>query len=192
MLLLFLPVPLTQASDMDLAVFEDKPINECANNIPCSRLSRWQCIAKACAAEGDSRPTDCYAQFDADKAKADQAICQAKRLSSIENIQAAANAISGAKIDDVVMGLMMVKAIEGDGAACREGIKDYVGQYGSLWTAFWVKAMSGCRILSQERSRLEEEDDLHVWSQVPLGQNKCSDIKDVDMQSMCISGATIF
>jgi hypothetical protein len=176
------------AWEVDLGVYHDKPLADCENNIPCSRLSRWQCISQACDQNGTQRPTDCYAQFDADKAQADLAICQAESLPTHENIEAVVNAIPGARVQDVVQGLMMIRAIRGDGAGCQQGIKEYVGSYGSFWSTFWASAMSGCRILSNERSWQEEDSDYQMWNEVNLGQKKCSDIMSAEMQAMCNAG----
>jgi hypothetical protein len=179
------------AWEVDLRDYYEKPLMDCENNIPCSRLSRWQCISPACGQNGNQRPTDCYAQFDADKAQADLAICQAASLPTEDNIQAAVNAIPGARVEDVVHGLMMIRAIQGDGAGCQERIKEYVGPYGKSWSTFWVSAMSGCRILSNERSWQEEESDYQVWNEVNLGEKKCPDILDVEMQAMCNAGVLL-
>lgn len=176
------------AWDVDLGMYHDKSLAQCENNIPCTRLARWQCIAQACGEGGSQKPTDCYLQLAADKAMADVAICQADSWPSSVNLQSVVEALPGAKIEDVLQGIMMIRAIRGDGAGCQARIKEYVGPYGPSWSAFWVSAASGCRILSQERSWQEEDSDYQVWKDVGLGKKQCSDIAGGEMREMCNSG----
>jgi hypothetical protein len=189
LLLIFFIFPvLVSASEIDLNIFQDKSLADCDNNVPCSRLSRWQCITQSCYEEGNQKPTDCYATFNGDKAAADFAICQAESIPTKENIQYTIDAIPGARPDDVIQGLMMMRAIKGDAIGCQEGIKEYVGPYGQSWTPFWLVAMSGCRILSNERSWQEEDADYQIWNEVSLGTKMCVDIKDIELQAMCNAG----
>lgn len=176
------------AWDVDLSMYHDKSLAECENNIPCTRLARWQCIAQACGEGGSQKPTDCYVELDADKAKADIAICQADSWPSTANFQSVVEALPGAKIEDVVQGIMMIRAVRGDGAGCQARIKEYVGPYGPSWPAFWVSATSGCRILSGQRSWQEEDSDYQIWKEVHSGQKQCSDILEAEMREMCSAG----
>lgn len=176
------------AWDVDLSMYHDKSLAECANNVPCTRLARWQCIAKACGERGSMKPTDCYVDLNADKVIADAAICQADSWPSTANLQSVVEALPGAKIEDVVQGIMMIRAVRGDGDGCVARIKEYVGPYGPAWSAFWVSAVSGCRILSGQRSWQEEESDYQLWKEVSLGQKQCSDIKDNEISNMCSAG----
>lgn len=136
-------------SELDLSVYHDASLKDCKNNIPCSRLARWQCMASACMHQGNQRPTDCYVNFTADKDVANRAICLAEILPNEENIQAVIEAIPGAQEADVVQGLMMMQAILGNDDLCQEGIKEYVTSNEITWTTFWTGAMEGCRILSK-------------------------------------------
>ncbi len=134
------------------------------------------------------KPTDCYVDLSADKVIADAAICQADSWPSTANFQSVVEALPGARLDDVVQGIMMIRAVRGDGVGCQARIKEYAGPYGPAWPAFWVSAMSGCRILSGQRSWQEEEKDFQIWKEVGLGQKQCSDIVETEMREMCSAG----
>ncbi|MBP6343071.1 MAG: hypothetical protein KA403_03985 [Candidatus Omnitrophica bacterium] len=176
------------AWDVDLSIYHDKTLAECENNVPCTRLARWQCIAKACGEGGSQRPTDCYPSLTADKAVADVAICQADSLPSNANLLSVVNALPGARLEDVIQGMMMLRAVRGNGADCAAWIREYIGPYGPSWTVFWVSAVSGCRILSNERTWQEEEGDYAIWKAVGSGQKQCTDIRNEDMRQMCQAG----
>ncbi len=191
LLILFNYVVPIWADEIDLSVYFNKPLAACENNIPCSRLARWQCLAQACDADGNQKPTDCYVTFEADKTRADLAICRAESSSSEENIQSVLTAIPGAKVADILQGLVMMRALKGDGIGCQNRIKEYVGPYGQSWTTFWITAMSGCRILSNQRSVQDEQNDYLVWNEVVLGNKKCSDIQNTEMQMMCNTGVLL-
>ncbi len=176
------------AWDVDLSMYHDKTLAECENNIPCTRLARWQCIAQACGEGGSQKPTECYVDLNADKAIADAAICQADSWPSTANLQSVVDALPGARLEDVVQGIMMIRAVRGDGDGCQARIMEYVGPYGPAWTAFWVSAMSGCRILSGERAWQEEEADYQIWKAVGQGGKQCADIVNPQMRDMCGAG----
>lgn len=188
LVIFFSSVTYLWAWEIDLSMYHDKSLDQCENNIPCTRLARWQCIAQACGEGGSQKPTDCYVDLDADKAAADAAICQADSWPSTANIQSVVDALPGARAEDVLQGLMMIRAVRGDGAGCQARIKEYVGPYGPSWPAFWVSAMSGCRILSNKRTWQEEEKDHQLWKEVSQGQRQCPDILEADMREMCKAG----
>lgn len=177
------------AWQIDLSSYTGKPITDCENSAPCSRVARWQCLSWACGKDGNQKPTDCYDQLgNVDLAQVDTAICEAVREPDYLNYRAVVDALPGATIDNVAEGVMMVRAIRGDADGCKQGIWDHVGLNTAKWTPFWVAALSGCRIVAGKRSFEQEEKDFETWNDVDLGKKECGDIKNYDMKSMCEDG----
>mgnify|MGYP003392419393 CR=1 FL=1 len=76
-------------------------------------------------------------------------------------------------------------ALKGPAGSCQNYIKDYVGAYGPQWKSQWYRAMSGCRILTHERTRMQEEKDFYTWFGVAQGSSVCSDIINSEMRKAC-------
>jgi hypothetical protein len=87
-----------------------------------------------------------------------------------------------AQPDNIQESLAYTYAFQGNAKACQNAIKDYLGPYGPAWNGRWYVDMSGCRIITRERTVQEEEMDLKAWL-----ERKCSVIVNDEMRSACNS-----
>jgi hypothetical protein len=87
-----------------------------------------------------------------------------------------------AQPDNIQESLAYAYAFAGNATACQDAIKNYVGPYGPAWNGRWYVDMSGCRIITHQRTVQEEEKDLKAWL-----EKKCSVIANDEMRSACNS-----
>lgn len=79
-----------------------------------------------------------------------------------------------------------LKAIKDSAKACEDYIKEYLGPLSDRWTMSWYSALAGCRILSQERSREQEEQDFYTW----LGAHRkfnCYAFNNIELGNACLN-----
>lgn len=110
-------------------------------------------------------------------------ICDFLRSPTKETRQALHKALPKAPFarpDNIQETLAYMYAFRGNSKACQDAIKSYVGPYGPAWTGRWYVNMSGCRIMTYERTVQEEEKDLQLWL-----EGRCSDIINAEMKAAC-------
>lgn len=172
----------------------------CSNNLECldyvKRIKSWCCAAEACEGKGKvQKPLECFEGVSSKYTKkiigqVGPLICPLIKHPTPRARRAILVRIPSPE-DEQVEHLAGFMAVKESAASCEEYIKTYVGAYGPQWKSTWYKAMSGCRILSGERTRVQEERDFDTWFGVTRGVGACSDISNKEMRNACSApGAT--
>lgn len=181
----------------------------CGDDDICLRKAKrivesWMCAAAICREPSvGKRPVDCFDVADYSKEIRDQInalICPLIKTPSSEIRKTILHLVqiedSTANEDEMVRygAYLLALDSEGSAAACVNYIKDYVGEYNSSrWGPRWYSALSGCRILAQESTREEEEQDFSRWLGVLWGAGgSCLDIVNSELRKACSMGATLF
>ena len=172
-------------------------ISLCANKEDClvdaQRIRSWFCAADVCAGADKSRKAiNCFEELSNKYSKE----AQEQIDSSFCSLLASPNTITRKAFlghigdpnlteDRLVKYVAFVLALKGPSQSCQDHIKNYVGPYGPQWKSQWYKALSGCRILTRERTREQEEKDLSAWAAAKDGAGRCSDIVNIEMRKVC-------
>ncbi|MBF0570997.1 MAG: hypothetical protein HQL12_03910 [Candidatus Omnitrophica bacterium] len=169
----------------------------CADDQGClghaKRIKSWVCAAGACDGKDKSKkPLDCFEGVADKYSKEVQehinlAFCSLIASPSHLTRQAVLTQLSdlNAKEEHLVEGGASLLALRGSAESCENYIKDYVGAYGPQWGPKWYRALSGCRILTGERPREQEEKDFYTWFGVLQGTGSCSGIINTEMSKAC-------
>ena len=84
--------------------------------------------------------------------------------------------------DELVEFVAHFLALKVSGEACINYVKDYVGPYGGpKWKFRWYRVLAGCRILSNDTSCTEQENNLTIWYRWRL----CPYITDLELRKAC-------
>lgn len=154
------------------------------------RVKTWLCMAQVCKEEDTiKRPLDCSksaGELSAEaQAQYNASICPVLEAPSTETRRALLRHASDTSEDKMIENTAYTTTLDGSSEACTETIKNHVGPYGPQWTYVWYRAVSGCRILSGERTREQEEKDILTWLEVIDGKGSCEDIENSEMRSAC-------
>ncbi len=190
-------------SEIGLMAFEAAlgDLSMCGSDRKClkygPRVKAWICLGAVCSGEDKSKqPIECskalleeYPKEIHDQINA--ALCPVIESPTPEARKALLQYIPDMGDHKIVEYRAYVMAVRESSQACIDFIKDYVGPYGPQWTYVWYRALSGCRILSKERTRADEENDIKAWLRVIEKRGDCSQIVDNEMRSACETpGAT--
>ncbi len=183
--------------DLELRAYEAGmgDLSLCADNENCLRSAKqiksFLCVAQVCdGTDKTKKPTDCLPksfseQFSSSLDQINLLICPEMISPSALTRQALLKYITDTTEDSMVEAEAKILPLKGSAESCQNHIKDYVGPYGPKWKYQWYLAMSGCRILAHERTRLQEENDFYIWLGVLQGVGNCSDIKNSEMRKAC-------
>lgn len=131
----------------------------------CLEMGVNRCIANACGQDGSKDPSACFPLKKNQVQAANQLICNAVNSPSSENRKKLAELFKD-KEADILPVIALVQAIRGSSVGCQQVVKDFVGPYGKEWTKDFFILMSGCRIVTKERTREDEEVDFTTWIDV--------------------------
>ncbi|MBF0570991.1 MAG: hypothetical protein HQL12_03880 [Candidatus Omnitrophica bacterium] len=167
----------------------------CADDDYCLRHTRviqsLRCVADICDGKDKSKePLDCAKDFADQYSKEVQDQINSSLCSMVESPGAMTRKaylrhVTDETEDEVVESGAYIMALKGSAESCEDYIKDYVGAYGPQWGPKWYRALSGCRILTGERPREQEEKDFYTWFGVLQGTGSCSDIINAEMRKAC-------
>lgn len=173
------------APRINLQMFDDSDKEACAKDKLCKRILKMRCYVAACDQPGVKSMSACVDPGSEILKIHAETICAYNTKNSLETAKAILQADPSATQDDIVRSIALMQAIKGDSQACQDTIKKFVGPYGSSWNKDWYVAMSGCRILSKERSIDEENNDFSAWVGAVMKQNICADIVNTEMFNAC-------
>jgi hypothetical protein len=168
----------------------------CADDPTCLRNAKLfnslLCAAGACQSNRGKKAIDCFeAGFKQSpqevRDQIESSMCAMIESPSAETRQAFLSHISDdqdTKEDTLIEYVAYILAEKGSGAKCEKYINDNM----STKDIEQYRALSGCRILSHQSSREQEEKDYSAWYDVDQGSGRCVNILNTDMRSACDQG----
>ncbi len=166
---------------------EDKFCLEDANY-----FKSWLCAASVCnGTDKSKKPIACFSKKASDKFsievtdQIDASICPFIKSPNAKTRQALLIHMPSNMEDELLDIGAYLLALKGSAASCEDYIKNYAGAYGPQWEYQWYRAMSGCRILTHESTREQEEEDFYTWFKVAQGSGHCSNIMNSEMRKAC-------
>lgn len=154
------------------------------------------CVANTCDGTDNSKePTVCFKTMPdntldqysiSQKSRIVELICSWVKSPEVKTRRAILPYFPDTNEDSWVKLAAFILAEKKSALVCENYIKNYVGDYGPKWNSKWYRELSGCRILSHERTRQEEEHDFYIWFKIVQdGVGNCSDIKNDQMRDAC-------
>lgn len=193
---LIIPIPIL-VEQLNLKLFDaaDGELSICLGEAPClyfaQQIKAWRCASNVCEqGDGLARSAGCFAdQFrsysDEDQTKISQAICSIVKSPTKETRISLLDLVPDMSEHVLIENSAYLWAFKKNVDQCVAVIKDYVGEFGPNWNFRWYRALSGCRILAQESTRVKEEKDYHKWLSIQRGEGQCSDIKIKTLREAC-------
>jgi hypothetical protein len=188
--------------NLDLKMYEAAAgdLSLCSGDQQCLKDAKeikfWLCAYNVCAGTDKSKsPFDCSQGF-ADQYPKDvqdkisSSICRLTESPSAETRRELMVLIPNEPAEDLVEYGAYLLALKRSAVSCGDYIKDYIGSYGPQWEYKWYRAMSGCRILAGNSTRVLEEKNFVKWLGIVQGSGQCSDIYISDMRNACNTSGT--
>lgn len=168
----------------------------CEQNDDCleiaNRIQSWSCSATACKDKNSQEKVmACFKDSASTKDVENQmgqvisTFCSLIQTPNSLLRQALLDRLSNVDESKLVESGAWLMALQGSSASCTNYIKGFVGPYGRQWTPNWYSALSGCRVLSKERTLEQEEKDFSAWYEVEHGAGHCADIANIEMRDAC-------
>lgn len=173
-------------------------LSSCGDDDNCQedveRTRGWLCAAQACHKGPDGAVGSCFKGVadkysTKDRQQLETSLCSLFKSAEPQARQAMLK-FSGISEADMVEHTAYVLALKQSPAACEKYIKDFKGPYGPGWTLNWNRILSGCRILSGQRTRVEEENDFMAWYKKVYENGTCMDIVDNEIKNACLTPGT--
>lgn len=153
-------------------------------------VQSWSCAAEICdATDNTKNPLDCFDEdepdhspFRGDQKEITLSLCAFIKSSSPVARTEFLHYVShpNATEDAMVQVKAYLMALKGSGEECINHVKNYIGSYGPNWKYRWYRVLAGCRILSHEKSRSEQERNFLYWY-----NNKCPMLTDFELREAC-------
>lgn len=186
------------ADYLDLKVYEAAKgdLSACSGDKDCinnaQQIRNWFCAADVCEGKDKGKePTSCFKglldqQPVSKKEVLSTIICPVILSPSKETRKALMSQFPNMKEEELVESAAYLLAVRKSAEACEDYIKNYLGT--SNYKLGWYKVFAGCRILANQSSRKQEENDFSAWV-----EGKCSSITNSRMRATCTtSGSSIF